>query len=92
MHMDIPYSFRVRTTVIVKQRGAGFVATVSTSEEGAPNGARIGLSPSEAAASAAELMMRWCRETGGDLLAPPEVLALVPAHLRTIDSTKTTIK
>lgn len=78
----------MRATVIVKRRGAGYVATVASSEEGAPNGARIGITPSEAAASAAELMMRWCRAPGGDLMAPPEVLALVPDHLRAMPGIK----
>lgn len=92
MEIEIAYPVDVRTTVIVKKRGAGYVATVAGPDNGAPNGARIGLSPSEAATSAAELMMRWCRDTGGDLLAPPEVLALVPVHLRSIASPRASIK
>lgn len=88
METEITYPVDVRTTVIVKKRGAGYVATVAGPDDGAPNGARIGLAPSEAAASAAELMMRWCRETGGDLLAPPEVLELVPPHLRIVATPK----
>jgi hypothetical protein len=76
----------MRTTVIITQRGAGYIATV-TSEIGiVRQGARIGLTPYEAAAKGAEMMARYAQPNpaGGDLMAPPEVLDLVPAHLRKI--------
>lgn len=71
-----------RRTVIVKKRGPGYIATVHNTDGSGPQGARIGLTPQDAATRAAELMLEWCQESGGDLLAPDEVMQRIPEHLR----------
>lgn len=76
----------MRTTVIIAKRGEGYISTVSGKFGGGHTGARCGLTPYDAAAKAAEYMLQYARSNpdGGDLLAPPEVLELVPEHLRNI--------
>lgn len=76
----------MRTTVIIQQRGDGYISTVSGKFGGGHKGARCGLTPFDAASKAAQYMIEYGQgnEEGGDLMAPPEVLELVPAHLRKI--------
>lgn len=76
----------MRTTVIIQQRGDGYVSTVQGRFGGGHKGARCGLTPFEAAAKAAQYMIEYAQgnEEGGDLMAPPEVLEIVPEHLRKI--------
>lgn len=76
----------MRSTVIIKKRGDGYIATVSGKFGGGFQGARCGLTPFDAAAKAAEWMVSYTQsnDEGGDLMAPPEVLELVPEHLRSI--------
>jgi hypothetical protein len=75
-----------RTSVIISKRGEGYISTVQGKFGGGHSGARAGLTPYDAAAQAANLMIRYaqCNEYGGTLMAPPEVLELVPEHLREI--------
>jgi hypothetical protein len=74
----------MRTTVIIEKRGKGYISTVRGQHGGGHQGARCGIEPHEAAASAAKLMLAYAgpNREGGDLMAPPEVLELVPEHLR----------
>lgn len=76
----------MRSTVIISKRGEGYIASVSGKFGGGFQGARCGLTPFEAAAKAAEWMISYSQTNpeGGDLMAPPEVLELVPEHLRSI--------
>lgn len=76
----------MRTTVIIQKRGAGYISTVQGQFGGGHSGARAGLTAFDAAASAAKLMIEYAQSNpdGGDLMAPPEVLDMVPAHLRSI--------
>ena len=76
----------MRTTVIIEQRGQGYISTVQGRHGGGHQGARCGLQPHEAAASAAKLMIECATSNpeGGELMAPPEVMELVPPHLRSI--------
>jgi hypothetical protein len=76
----------MRTTVIITKRGPGYISDVSGQFGGGHKGARCGLTPFEAAASAARLMIEYGQGNpeGADLMAPPEVLELVPTHLRSI--------
>ena len=76
----------MRTTVIITKRGAGYISTVSGQFGGGHQGARCGLIPYEAAASAARYMIEYAQSNpdGGDLMGPPEVIELVPEHLRCI--------
>lgn len=78
----------MRSTIIIEKRGAGYIATASGKFGGGYNGARAGLTPHDAAAFAAREMIRYAQSNceGGDLMAPPEVLELVPAHLRSVAS------
>lgn len=75
----------MRVTVLIRRRGRGYIASV-TGVDGGPQGARAGLTPDAAAATAAELMHTYAvrQRDGGDLMAPPEVLALVPIGLRSV--------
>lgn len=76
----------MRSTVIISKRGEGYIATVSGRFGGGFNGARCGLTPFDAATKAAEWMIQYSQSNpdGGDLMAPPEVIELVPEHLRSI--------
>lgn len=76
----------MRTTVIITKRGEGYISTVSGKHGGGHTGARCGLTPYDAAARAAEYMLEYAQSNpeGGDLMAPPEILELVPEHLRRI--------
>lgn len=76
----------MRTTVIIAKRGDGYICTVSGRYGGGYDGARIGLTPQEAATKAAREMIRYAltNPDGGDLMAPPEVLELVPEHLHSV--------
>jgi hypothetical protein len=73
----------MRSTVIIEKRGSGYICTVSGKFGGGYQMARAGLDPQAAAAFAAREMIRYAQSNseGGDLLAPPEVLDLVPLHL-----------
>ena len=76
----------MRSTIIISKRGEGYISSVAGKFGGGHTGARCGLTPYEAAASAARYMIEYAQSNpeGGDLMAPPEVLELVPAHLRCI--------
>jgi hypothetical protein len=76
----------MRSTVIIEKRGEGYTSTVSGKFGGGHQGARAGLDAHAAAATAARLMIQYAQsnEEGGDLVAPAEVLDLVPQHLRSI--------
>lgn len=76
----------MRSTVIISKRGEGYIATVSGKFGGGFSGVRCGLTPFKAATKAAEWMIKYCQsnEEGGDLMAPTEVMELVPEHLRSI--------
>lgn len=76
----------MRSTIIINKRGEGYVSSVHGKFGGGHTGARCGLTPYDAAAKAAQYMIEYAQSNpeGGDLMAPPEVLDLVPEHLRTI--------
>lgn len=78
----------MRTTVIITKRGDGYISTVSGKFGGGHQGARCGLTPYEAATTAARYMIQYAQsnEDGGDLMAPTEVMELVPEHLRSINA------
>lgn len=76
----------MRSTVIITKRGDGYISTVSGKFGGGHQGARCGLTPYDAAAAAARYMIEYAQSNpdGGDLMAPSEVMDLVPVHLRSI--------
>jgi len=77
----------MRSTVIIEKRGRGYVATVNGREGGGYRLARAGLDDETAAAFAAREMLRYAvgNPEGGDLIAPVDVLSLVPEHLHRIE-------
>lgn len=76
----------MKTTVIIYQRGAGYVMDYNDKDGAAKMGARVGLTPEDAALTAARIMVRLALSNpeGGSLMAPSEVLGLVPEHLREV--------
>ena len=76
----------MRSTVIITKRGDGYIAQVSGKFGGGFTGVRCGLTPEEAAARAAGWMIEYAQSNtkGGDLMAPKEVIDLVPNHLRSV--------
>ena len=76
----------MKSTVIIYKRGQGYVMDCHGQHGGGHQGSRAGLTPQEAAVSAARAMMKYAatNREGGTLMAPPEVLELVPAHLHDI--------
>jgi hypothetical protein len=76
----------MRSTVIIRKRGDGYVSDVRGRFGGGHSGCRCGLTPFDAAASAAHYMIEYGQSNpeGADLMASPEVMDLVPEHLRTI--------
>lgn len=76
----------MRSTVIITKRGEGYIAQANGAFGGGFRGVRCGLTPDQAAARAAGWMCDYAQtnKEGGDLMAPPEVLELVPEHLRSI--------
>lgn len=77
----------MKTTVIVKECQGGYQVTVSTGQGIGEAIYSDGDNPFDAAAAAAEAMAKWgvTNEEGAELMAPPEVLELVPGHLRSIE-------
>ena len=69
-----------RSTITITQRAGWYIATVDGRSE------RIGRTASEGAALATRLMLQHAVEnpSGGVLIAPADVLDLVPAHLRDV--------
>ncbi len=77
----------MRSTVIIEHKGNVYRATVSGKFGGGYSNGAAGETPEQAAAIAAREMVKYVQSNpeGGSLIAPPEVLALVPEHLREID-------
>ena len=76
----------MRSTIIISKRGEGYISMSSGRFGGGHQGLRVGLTPYDAAAAAARYMIEYAQSNpeGGDLMAPPEVLELVPEHLRSV--------
>lgn len=77
----------MRSTVIIEFKNTGYRATVQGRFGGGYQNAPAGEFPEEAAAFAAREMIRYSQSNpeGGALLAPPEVMALVPKHLHNLE-------
>ena len=77
----------MKSTVIITKRGEGYISTAAGKFGGGHNGARAGLTAYDAAATAARLMIEYAvsNQEGGELMAPAEVLELVPEHLRKVE-------
>lgn len=80
----------MRSSVIITKTGDRFYCTVSGKFGGGFSNARAGLTPGEAAGFAAKKMIEYgqCNPEGADLVAPEEVIDLIPKHLRSIGAKK----
>ena len=80
----------MRTIVIIEKHGHGYIGTITDNSGSERIGVRCGLEPYDAAAKAAKFMIKYAASNpdGGDLMAPPEVLELVPEHLRVINNSR----
>jgi len=78
----------MRSTVIIRKRGDNYISDVSGKFGGGHQGARAGLTAEDAAIEASRLMVQYAQSNpeGGDLVAPSEVLALVPKHLQSVEA------
>ena len=76
----------MRASIIISRRGGEYIATVSGKFGGGYSGAHAGRTPEDAATFAAREMIRYAQSNseGGDLIAPEDVLARVPQHLRSV--------
>jgi len=78
----------MKTTIIITRRGDGYIATIGARNGIVAQGARCGLTRHDAATWAAQMMLRYAspdsNPEGGELMAPHEVIELVPEHLRKI--------
>lgn len=78
----------MKTTIIIQKRREGYVATVGARTGTVLQGARCGITPHDAATWAATMMLRYAspeaNPEGGEIMAPEEVMAHIPAHLHKI--------
>ena len=76
----------MRTLITVRKRGDGYIMDVSGSHGVTFRGNQCGLKPYDAATVAASMMAYCCalHDDGGDLMAPPEVMDLVPEAWRNV--------
>jgi hypothetical protein len=76
----------MRSLVIVRRRGPHYITDASGKFGGGFRGAGATTDPAQAACFAASMVARYSisNPDGGDLIAPPEVLALIPARLHDI--------
>jgi hypothetical protein len=77
----------MRSTVVIYKRYPGYAADYSGRNGDSAHGIKAGLNSHDAATTAARLMLQYAvpNPEGGDLVAPQEVLDLVPEHLKSID-------
>lgn len=70
----------MKATLIIEQRGQGYIYDLF-SVRATKRGVRCGLTPLEAATEASRILASLHFE-GAAVVAPPEVLEIIPAHLR----------
>lgn len=70
----------MKATLIIEQRGEGYIYDLF-SVRTTKRGVRCGLTPLEAATETSRILAQL-RHEGASTVAPPEVLELIPAHLR----------
>ena len=76
----------METTIIIAKREGIYVSTVSSQFGEEYSNRPIGRTPDEAASAATQLMIEYAvsNPDGGELIALPEIYALVPHHLHKI--------
>ena len=78
----------MRTLITIRKRGAGYIMDISGPQGSLRQGAQCGITPYEAATTAAREMALHAspqaNPDGGDLMAPPEVMELVPETWRNV--------
>ena len=77
----------MRTLITIRKRGAGYICDLTGQHGGGYQGRQCGLTPYEAATTAAREMATYAGSNpdGGDLMAPPEVMELVPVTWRVVE-------
>lgn len=70
----------MKATLIIEKRGEGYIYDLF-SVRATKRGVRCGLTPLEAATEASRILANLQFE-GAAVVAPPEVLEIIPAHLR----------
>jgi hypothetical protein len=78
----------MRTTVVIKNENGKYFSSAHGKFGGGHTNARAGLTAYDAAAHAAEMMIKYAvsNDEGGDLMAPLEILDIVPQQLHSIDA------
>jgi hypothetical protein len=80
----------METTIIIAKREGVYVSTVSSQSGEEYSNRPIGRNPEEAAAAATQLMIDHAinNPDGGELIALPEIYALVPKHLHKVKAAR----
>ena len=78
----------MRTLIIIRKRGAGYIMDVAGMHGGGYQGRQCGVTPYEAAPVATRAMCTFSAPNpdGGDLMAPPEVMELVPENWHNVSA------
>lgn len=79
----------MKTTIIIEKRLKGYSATLADKAGQGYVRSRAGKTPQDAATFAALEMVKHgqTNDEGGEIMAPPEVMELIPEHLRKIEGT-----
>ena len=78
----------MRSTIIIKKQGEHYIATIVGRFGGGYQGRHLEGDLHDIAAQVAEASLNYCLSNpeGGDVMAPPEILDLIPEHLRSVPS------
>lgn len=77
----------MKATLIIEQRGEGYIYDLF-SVRATKRGVRCGLTPQAAATEASRILAQLQYE-GAAVVAPPEVMEIIPAHLRDFEGENT---
>lgn len=75
----------MKATLIIEQRGKGYVYDLFPVNATSKRGVRCGLTP-QAAATEASRILATLQHEGAAVVAPPEVMEIIPSHLRDFDA------
>lgn len=73
----------MKATVIIEKKNEGYLLDLF-SDRATKRGVRAGLSAQEAATTASRYLAQ-CAHDGAAVVAPPEVMEIIPPHLRDFD-------
>ena len=77
----------MKATLIIEKRGQGYIYDLFADSQ-TKRGVKCGLTPLAAATEATKILANFTQSTGAAIVAPPEILDQIPAHL-TADTTQT---